>query len=104
MTLKFKRLGQFCDEVSARYQARINDQLAVNIYKCAYRGAWVFMFIEIETGYSLDYLTCDMLASIHHIETKKEIVSILQNEIVSDPHFLNEAKEEIRRMARIRNY
>jgi hypothetical protein len=44
--LKFKKLGWFCDEASARYGAIISEHTNVVIYKCAYSNQWVTRFMS----------------------------------------------------------
>lgn len=93
MVLKFRRLGWFADEDSARYQAKINNNLFVSLSKCAYSKEWRCN-VTTADGYTLEYQTADLNASIHYW-SKKEAIRWLQNAFDDTDYVNNLTKQSI---------
>lgn len=91
MTLKFTKIGWFLEEDSARYQAKINENLFVNIYKCSYSKDWFCRLITKE-GYSLDYQTSDLNSSINSY-SKKSAIAWLEKQF-DNKDYINKLTEQ----------
>lgn len=79
-TLNFKNVGQYAEELSSRYVAKISKNLQVRVWKCAYSKSWRFEFITIN-GYGLDRETGNFLSCICSIEqgSKKNMIMYIQD-------------------------
>lgn len=73
MELKFKKVGWFSEELSARYEAKLTDNLTVRIAKCPYINGFRLQLVT-NNGWGLDTETGDLMASLYNDMTKKEII------------------------------
>jgi len=91
-TLQFKNTGRFADELSARYEAEVNGNIKVRIFKDAYMNGFRFEFLT-SNGYGLGSLTGDYLSTFWNKATKKEVVEKLK-QILSDEECFAEINEK----------
>jgi hypothetical protein len=72
--LKFSKVGWFADEMSARYEAVVNENIKVRVFKDTYFNGFRFEFLT-SNGYDLGNLTGDYLCSFWNNATKKQAVN-----------------------------
>lgn len=81
MKLKFKKIGWFAGNKSARYEAKVNESVKVQIEcmgeKEYYGGGWTFRLLSAD-GWELEGTTGNMLADFFDNATKKETISHLE--------------------------
>lgn len=93
--LKFKKSGWYAEELSARYISSIceSSNLFVTVFKCAYNKCWTLRFVTKE-GYELDSVTPNYLSTLWDIETKSELIKVLEQDIANMPSFFKDAEAE----------
>jgi hypothetical protein len=82
MNVKFKNVGWFIEENSARYEANINNLFVVRVWKCPYHKGFRFSFLTVG-GFSLDRINDDYLSTFWDRATKQE-AHIRINDILND--------------------
>jgi len=88
MALKFKKVGWFCEELSARYETRLTANLKVRIFKCPYLKGFRLDLIT-NSDYGLDEETGDLMSTLWDGMSKKEIIYHIE-ELVKDTKFISE--------------
>lgn len=91
--LKFKKIGYFCDELSARYEAKITENLKVRVYKCAYQKCFTFKFCA-SNDFGLDELTGDLKSTIFKQDATKSWIIEEIKEIISDQEMFSKLESE----------
>lgn len=83
IVLKFKNVGKYADEDSSRYEAVVNDNVKVRIWRDGYmEKGFVFSFLTSE-GYDMDNITGDFRSTFWSRASKKDCVKRV-TEIVND--------------------
>ncbi len=74
MKLQFKNVGWFADEMSARYEADVNENIKVRLFKDAYMNGFRFEFLT-SNSYALGNITGNYLATFWDKATKKQAIN-----------------------------
>jgi hypothetical protein len=82
MKLNYKKVGWFADEISARYEADVSENIKVRLFKDAYTQGFRFAFLT-SNSYNLENITGDYLSTFWNKATKKEAMNRV-TEILSD--------------------
>jgi hypothetical protein len=90
MKLQFKNVGQYCEELSSRYEAVINSNLSVRVFKCSYNKQWNAHFISAY-GYALD---SNENFDYYYSDSKKETVERVIETLMEDMGFLEQLNSE----------
>lgn len=90
MKLQFKNVGQYCEELSSRYEAAININVSVRVFKCAFNKQWNAHFISKE-GYALE---SNDNFDYFYSDTKKETIERVIEALIEEEGFLQSIASE----------
>lgn len=90
--LKYKNVGLYCEELSARWEAKASENFIVRLWKCPHLIGFRFDFLTTE-GHDLGdksaYNVADLLTHRTKIEIKSQV-----NKLLSDPEFFKLIEKE----------
>lgn len=92
MKLQYKKVGWFADEMSARYEAVVNENIKVRLFKDAYMNGFRFEFLT-SNSYDLGNITGDYLSTFWDKATKKQAINRVF-EILSDTECFIEIEQK----------
>ena len=103
LSLYFKNVGRFAEEVSARYEAKVNDNFIVRVSNKMYqKEGFSFEFLTSD-GWGLKSITGDFLSTFSNSTgTKKEAMTWVENLVNNKYNFAiidNEAMATSKMMA-----
>lgn len=88
--LIFKNIGKFSDEASSRYEAIINENLKVDIWKDAYVFKGFRFSFKTMKGYSISDFNDHLLAYFYKNATKKDVITYLEKVINEYPSLIED--------------